>query len=89
MKQSNVEKCKMCYIPRKLQPVKYPYQLVPAILARCIETKDLGFWFNDKLKFTYHITKTISATEILGSNMMNCRDFTNPVLLKSAYLLLV
>uniref|UniRef100_A0A8D8W7H9 Uncharacterized protein n=1 Tax=Cacopsylla melanoneura TaxID=428564 RepID=A0A8D8W7H9_9HEMI len=82
----NVDKCFVVSFHRNRNPITYPYKLNGVQINRKTETKDLGVFIQNDLRFNAHynyITK--KGYRNLGFIQRNTRAFSNPKTFKALY----
>ena len=86
----NVSKCKVLSFFRIRSPIFHQYSLYNTGIARVEFISDLGVIFTSDLSFERHIDSIIAKAYImLGFIKRNCRDFCDPLTLKSLYVTFV
>lgn len=82
----NIGKCVTLSFHRKINPVRFEYEIDMVVLRRVTEMKDLGVIFTEDLCFNRHIDLIVAkAYSMLGFVKRVCRDFHNIDALKSVY----
>jgi hypothetical protein len=87
----NINKCQLMTFSRARVVSFFNYNLNGEPLLRTFgPIKDLGIYFDLKLKFDCHITNIVNrSNKILGFIYRNCADFDDSLALKSVYCSLV
>lgn len=87
----NTKKCQIMTFSRARVISSFDYNLNGETLLRTMGAiKDLGIYFDPKLKFDSHITNIANrSNKILGFIRRNCADFDDSLALKSIYCSLV
>lgn len=82
----NVSKCRIISFFRKRSPILQQYLLYNTAIDRVEFISDLGVVFCFDLSFTKHINSIINKAYImLGFIKRNCKEFCDPLTLKSLY----
>jgi len=86
----NTDKCKVMSFSRSRSPLLLNYYLNNTLLHRVFENIDLGVTFDTTLSFNRHyLNISKKASSILGFITRTCKDFSNPITLKTLYFSLV
>jgi len=82
----NVNKCKILTFSKNRNPALNNYYIDNIKLDRVYLYKDLGIYFDPSLSFNEHyIYIQNKASSMLGFINRSCKDFVNPLALKSLY----
>lgn len=82
----NINKCKIITFSKNRTPTLYNYYINNIKLDRVYLYKDLGIYFDPSLSFNDHyIYIQNKASSMLGFINRSCKDFVNPLALKSLY----
>jgi len=86
----SIEKCKVITFSRSQAPLFHSYHINKFPLTRVHDINDLGVVFDSILSFNKHLSHLINKSSmILGFIIRNCKDFTDPIALKTIYTSLV
>lgn len=86
----NIDKCFVVKYHRKISPMNFEYRMSNKALTEVTQIKDLGVFFDCKLKFNVHISHIVrKAYQMLGFVMRMCKDFVNLSCMFSLYSTLV
>lgn len=86
----NINKCKVISFSRTRDPFIVPYHIYSFPLLRVHEISDLGVIFNSTLTYNKPLSLTYrKSSMILSFITRNCKNFTNPVVIKILFTSLV
>lgn len=75
----NLNKCHYISFTRKFNPIVFNYTIDIFPLKKVNVFKDLGVYFDSKLKFDIHIEETVSSClKTMGFIFRTCHDFKRP-----------
>ena len=82
----SIGKCHFLSFSRKLDPLRFSYNLGGNILNKEKKTLDLGILFSEKLDFNDHIINlSVRSSKMLGFVMRTANQFTNSLAIRSLY----
>jgi len=82
----SIGKCHFLSFSRKLDPLRFSYNLGGNSLNKEKKTMDLGILFSEKLDFSEHIINlSVRSSKMLGFVMRTANQFTNLLAIRSLY----